>query len=107
VLQVTESQFQDSVVELARICGWKVHHAWPTQVRPGKWITAAATGFPDLVLVHETLGLLFAELKTDTGKLSDAQVDWLGCLTLAGVEAVVWKPSDWKQIQQRLTGAHR
>jgi len=39
----------------------------------------------------------------DTGRLTPAQRTWLEGLTgCAGVEAYVWRPSDWEAIVERL-----
>ena len=51
-------------------------------------------GFPDRVYCGPG-GVLFRELKTDTGKLSDAQVTWLAALKLAGGDVGTWRPVDW------------
>ena len=60
------------------------------------------SGFPDLVLAHEHKGLIFAELKTDKGRLDPAQITWLRTLDAAGAEAYCWRPSDMQFITQRL-----
>jgi len=67
------------------------------------WRTAVqydAQGFPDLVLVRDRV--LFAELKNKTGRLTRHQAGWLDALRNAGCEAVVWRPSDWPEIERTL-----
>ena len=104
---MTEAQFQRSVIELAQLNGWKVAHFRPAQNGKGAWRTPVAAdgaGFPDLVLVRDRV--IFAELKTNTGRVSPAQREWLDALTRAGanthkaasVETVVWRPEDWHEI---------
>ena len=48
-------------------------------------------GFPDLVAVCR--GVMFRELKSEKGKLTKAQQEWLDALTNAGGDAGVWRPS--------------
>ena len=55
-------------------------------------------GFPDLVLVNAAR-IIFAELKTRTGKLTARQAVWLDLLRhTAQVEVYCWRPGDWPAI---------
>lgn len=103
---MSENDFLDTVVHLAKLRGWLVYHARPAQVRPGVWRTpyTGDRGFPDLVLVHQTHGIIFAELKTQTGRLSVHQRAWLDTLQKAGREAYCWRPDQLPLIAQRLAG---
>lgn len=103
---MTEAEFQEAVIELAKWAGWRVYHARPCQVRPGRWATAFTgdPGFPDLLLAHDTRGVLFAELKTDRGVASTGQQEWLWTLREAGAEAHLWRPRDMETIVARLQG---
>lgn len=96
-----ESNFQQIVVSLAKLNGWLVFHPLPAQNSRGQWRTATQgdTGFPDLVLVHSEAGIIFAELKSAIGKLSDRQVRWITAINAAGGEAYVWRPADLEQIK--------
>lgn len=87
-----EKAFQADVVKLAKRNGWRCFHV----TNPLK----SAPGWPDLVLVGPRV--LFRELKTETGRVSPAQEEWLADLTAAGVDAGVWKPSDWAEILRTL-----
>jgi hypothetical protein len=100
-VKVTEAAFQAVVIDLARWHGWKVFHPLPAQNAKGRWRTAQAgdTGFPDLVLAHSKRGVIFAELKSAIGKLSDHQQTWLATLRQAGAEVYVWRPADIDQIK--------
>jgi hypothetical protein len=99
---LSEKQFRAQVVEYADLCRWLVH--WNDNSR------YATSGFPDLVLVRERI--IFAELKTDVGRLRKARIvgnrvvpgqdDWLNALNEAGAEAYVWRPRDWAQIERVL-----
>ena len=51
-------------------------------------------GFPDRVYCGPG-GVLFRELKTDTGKLTAAQEEWLEALHDAGMDVGVWRPVHW------------
>jgi hypothetical protein len=95
-----ERDFQRAVVELARLCGWRVFHARPALTRRGRWLTPIQgdAGFPDLVLVRAGR-VIFAELKRVGGKLTAEQQAWLDALhACAGVECYLWTPADWEAI---------
>lgn len=104
-----EREFQDQVIALAILYGWKVHHVRPGMTANGRWMTHVQghSGFPDLVLAHETRGLIIAELKAEHGRLDPAQHDWLHTLNAAGAEVYVWRPKDITFITQRFLGKHR
>jgi hypothetical protein len=92
-LEITEKEWQAQVLDLARLCGWRHgYHTFDSR--------RSASGFPDLVLVRERV--VFAELKSETGKLSAAQVAWLEALEAAGAEAYLWRPSDLVDVMQTL-----
>lgn len=105
---MTEREFQDQVIAMAQLYGWRVHHVRPGMTSKGRWMTAVSghTGFPDLVLAHDTRGVVFAELKADKGRLEEHQADWLRTLDAAGAEVYVWRPKDWHFIQKRFLGIH-
>lgn len=59
-------------------------------------------GFPDWVLVGPG-GVVFAELKKHTGKVSLEQQRWINAINQArNGEAYVWRPIDWPEVQQVL-----
>ena len=102
---MSEKDWQAQVVQLAGTFGWMVQHSRPAQVGD-RWMTAITgdVGFPDLVLAHRTKGVVFAELKTETGRMATAQTDWRD--TLAGhVEWYLWRPSDIAAVMRRLSRA--
>jgi len=101
--KVSEAGWQAQVVELALSYGWMVQHSRPAKVGD-RWMTAITghIGFPDLVLAHEIRGVLFAELKTGTGRLSTAQKEWRDALKAAGAEWRLWRPDDLPFIARRL-----
>lgn len=93
--RITEKQFMAEVIRLAKRNGWDYSHAYDSR--------KSEPGLPDLLLVHPTHGIVFAELKTDTGKLTPAQAAWIGRLA-PWVRVVVWRPADWELIGRVLTG---
>lgn len=103
-LHESEASFQKAVIDLARLNGWIVAHFRPAQNSRGEWRTPVAAdgkGFPDLVLVRERV--LFRELKTDRGRLSQEQWSWIAQLGDAGADAGVWMPRDWDRIVEELS----
>lgn len=96
----TESEFQRAVIEVARLAGYRVAHFRAAMSANGRWMTpvqADGAGFPDLVLAKPGR-LIFAELKSKAGKLSEGQQVWLNALQSAGVEVYVWRPSDMVEL---------
>lgn len=102
---MTEAAFQNQVIQLARMYGWLVQHSRPAQLPSGKWATPIQgyAGFPDLVLAHPR-GVIFAELKSATGRIRPEQERWLETLMSAGAEVYVWRPEDLPLIALRLAG---
>jgi hypothetical protein len=93
-LHVTEKAFMHSVIDLARLSGWLVYHTHDSR--------HSVAGFPDLVLVRHDV-LLAAELKSQHGRVTPAQAQWLAALgAVQHVQATVWRPSDWDMIERRL-----
>ena len=88
---VSEAQLQKAVLELARVLGYRVYHVTNVHRRLR---AHSSVGFPDLVLSN-TRRTLIRELKTEKGRLSQDQKEWLSVLESSGVDAGVWRPSDW------------
>jgi hypothetical protein len=91
--RMTEAELAANILDAAAKLGWRVK-------RDPTWrATCACPGFPDLTMARETANgqarLIFAELKTERGKLTDPQVEWLALLSMAGHRAYVWRPRDW------------
>lgn len=90
----SEKHFQAQIVELAGLSGWLVYHTHDSR--------RSAPGFPDLVLVRPPC-VLFAELKSERGKLRPEQGEWLAALRACErVEAHLWRPGKWDDIEQTL-----
>lgn len=84
--QMSETVFQDQVMQLARVLGWWVYHPYDSR--------RSKSGWPDLVLVHRAHGVLYRELKTEVGRVSPEQREVIALLTAAGANAAVWRPRD-------------
>lgn len=94
VLEVSERDLTRQVAELAVLFGWRRYHTWLARHSPA--------GFPDETLVRGER-LIFAELKSEKGKLTPAQVEWLRALRqVRTVEVYEWRPSDLEQLAGRL-----
>ncbi len=97
--QMTEKEFMAAVVEFAEYRGWKVYHTY-LSIR-------SKQGYPDLTMVrhNDVCGgrVIFAELKTETGKMTKAQTEWRRALDEAGALFYLWRPSDWVEIERILS----
>jgi hypothetical protein len=108
-----EAELQDAIVEMAMMLGWKVMHTRPARTATGHWRTPLQghRGFPDLCMVRPPR-LVFAELKSASGKLTPEQEAWLDAIdktadehpTGGGPETYVWTPKHWRDglVEERL-----
>ena len=94
-MALDEKAFQAQVVALARTLGWMVYHPFDSR--------RSARGYPDLTLVKDGR-LIYAELKTERGRLTDDQRGWLDALRETPAEVYLWRPSDWDSIERTLGG---
>lgn len=128
--ELSEHGWQAQVIALARLYGWLVYHAPDNRPagrtgRPQRLAAPEGRGFPDLVLVRGPR-LVFAELKTRTGRLGPGQREWLDALEAVGtsvaaarhalelvagaeppvheasVEAYLWRPADLEAVHEAL-----
>ena len=102
---MTEAEFMQQIVDTARWCGWTlIYHTHDSRRSPA--------GFPDLVLARPHR-LIFAEVKTETGRVTQAQLAWIANLktieldTGGIVEAHIWRPRDFDQITATLQPTSR
>ena len=84
--KMTEKQLQDAVIDLAKWNGWRYYHTYDSR--------KSVVGFPDLVLVRGER-LIFAEVKSDGGKATQEQLNWLGDLHKTAAEVYLWWPKDF------------
>jgi hypothetical protein len=106
---MTEEAFQRWVVDVARLFKWHVHHTRPARTRDGRWMTPIQgdRGYPDLTLARNGR-IIFAELKTEKGRPTADQQEWLRALkgtadAAPGLpEVYVWRPHDRTDIERLL-----
>lgn len=93
---VTERDLREQVRELCELYGWLIYFSWSSIHSP--------RGFPDLVLAHpEKKRVIYAELKSEKGKLTPQQEEWIAALGDCGQEVYVWRPENFEQIVEVLT----
>jgi hypothetical protein len=90
--EMSEKDFMGEVIKLAEAQGWHCYHTHDSR--------RSELGFPDLVLVRDRV--VYVELKTETGKLTGKQREWLKALAWAGGETYCWRPRDWPEVQKVL-----
>jgi hypothetical protein len=84
---MTEAELRALIVDAAHVAGWEVFSLPAVKTRrPVK----DAVGYPDLTLARRH-AVLFMELKSDVGKVSDDQWRWGVALS----EWYVIRPADW------------
>lgn len=83
---MTEAELQAQILDLCKHMGLLVYHTYDSR--------RSQPGFPDLVIVGKH-GVLYRELKTDRGRVSKEQDQWLVALHATGADAKVWRPRDW------------
>jgi hypothetical protein len=98
-LPVSEAQFTETVIELAKFHGWMVSHFRPAWTERG-WRTALQghSGFPDLTLARNGV-VLIIELKTVKGRTTKEQVRWGEAI---GEPYRLWRPTDMDEIKETL-----
>lgn len=94
---ITETQLREQIRDLCRNLGYKFYFAWMSIHSP--------RGMPDLILCRPPR-LIFAELKTEKGQLSEYQKEWVELLGECGgnVECYVWRPGDIEEIARIMQG---
>jgi hypothetical protein len=109
---MSEDDLLGEVIDIAHERGYIVAHFRPAWTEKG-WRTPVAAdgkGFPDLVLarptIHQTRStpmrparVIYAELKSATGRTSAEQRQWLNTLQACGQEVYTWRPSDLERIR--------
>jgi hypothetical protein len=90
--KLTEKQFQDQVIQMARLCGWWAYHTHDAR--------HSQKGLPDLILAKHAV--IWAELKVPPRKATPEQTACLERLRAAGQRAYLWTPADWLEIERVL-----
>lgn len=112
---VSESVFQHDVISRARELGYEVYHHTTTGTRCGncgeyvgqtsKGRILTSKGFPDLVMARDDPArLIYAELKSRTGKHTKEQRLWQGLLEASGAEYYTWRPENLDELMEILAG---
>lgn len=109
---VSEAQFQQAVINLARALNYRPYHHTTaggkcrecgTRVGGGRIVTSK--GWPDLVIARaDPPRLIFAELKSQAGRMRPDQKVWRAILEANGAEYYCWRPSNWNEIVRVLEG---
>ena len=84
--KIKERDLQNQILKIAKLGGWDYYHTHDSRRSPAGW--------PDLVLCRPP-EIIFAELKTQKGRLTAAQKHWLDMLLACGQETYVWRPEHW------------
>ena len=93
-LVLAEADWQRQVIDLAQTFRWAHYHPWLSIHSPRGW--------PDLALCRPPR-LVLAELKSERGKLTEAQARWLRLLGQCdGVEVYLWRPHDLDHVMATL-----
>jgi glycine/D-amino acid oxidase-like deaminating enzyme len=90
---LTEADWQELVVQYARLQGWWCFHPYDSR--------KSQAGWPDLVLMRPP-ELVIVELKSQRGKVTQEQERVLAMLDECGVEAHLWRPADEAAVFDRL-----
>ena len=94
---IAEKDLARFVADTAAAFGWRRYHTHDSRHSP--------SGFPDEVLVRGRR-LIFAELKTEKGKTSAAQMEWLDDLGFVAQQpdlaVYLWRPKDIDRIAELL-----
>lgn len=88
-----ETQFRAELLKLAGMLGWLCYFTYRSKRSP--------KGYPDLTLCRERV--IFAELKSDTGRHRYDQKRWLEALRKAKQEVYTWRPRDLQEIANILS----
>ena len=123
--ECSERDWQAWVEEVARSYGWTTYHTLRSKgSRAGfpdivavradgetgrgqlqRLLTLDRVGFEATLARWEAAprgSLLVAELKTERGKVSDAQQLWLSLFALVTPSVHIWRPSEWRAVWEAL-----
>lgn len=95
--RLSEKELQKAIIGHARLLGWRVGYFPRIQDVHGTWRTpvgADGKGFPDLLCLRDRV--LVMEVKSDGGRVSPEQDEWLAAFRMAGVEACVVNRQMWE-----------
>ena len=92
---MTERLFQGRVQQALRVAGFESYHTYDSR--------RSTKGFPDLVAINpKKRRILAIEVKTETGKVTPEQNDWLTWFSLCGVETWLLRPSQFDEFWESI-----
>ena len=98
-----EKQLQQQVLDAARYLGYMCYHTYDAR--------RSEPGFPDAILLGtgpRAGRLVVLECKTETGRLTQAQLTWLGAwMQVPAAVVMVVRPRDVDEVLQVLQGGER
>lgn len=96
---MSEEELLAAILDAAYLLGWRIHH----DRRSDKALQQGHAGFPDLVLVRNGR-VMFLELKSDKGQLSEDQWAWHKALPIPShsVDVRVVRPGDLDDVIESL-----
>ncbi len=86
---MSERDLREQVRSLCKVFGWRLAFT--------QYSIRSPKGFPDLVLCRPPR-VVYAELKSEKGKVTPEQSAWLEDLRARRQEVYVWRPTDLDQI---------
>ena len=93
--RMTEKMFQGRVIQALRVLGYTYYHTF-NSIRSVK-------GFPDLIALHPGKKRILAiEVKTETGKVTPEQNEWLSSFAKCGVETWLLRPSQFEEFWESI-----
>lgn len=95
----SEAAFQRQIENLAGFYGWHLqYHTFDSR--------RSHAGWPDLVLCRPP-EILFLELKAEKTRVRPEQLEWIEALTACGLEAGIFRPTDFDELHARLARGRR
>ena len=96
---ISERDFQKQIEDALTLFSWRWVHFRTSIGHKGRYQTAMRgnKGFPDIMAVRSET-VIYAELKSEKGTLSDDQRAWADDLRDAGETVYCWHPSDIDSI---------
>lgn len=97
---VSERDWQQQVLDLLEYHQWISYHTYDSR--------RSQPGFPDLVALHPKAGdILVLELKTERGKATPSQLQWLAWFEACGIDARLVRPSEIDGLIERIAAPQR
>ncbi len=103
---LSEADFHNAVAAYAKSEGWTCFSIRKTGMmgNDGKWRGMADAGFPDVIACRGNV-MLALELKSETGRASPEQTEWLAMLAaVPGVTARLARPRDAAELLKLMEG---